>query len=387
MYRHCIFCLSDLGRNEALETFPVGSRIAFDAWKGRLWAVCPKCMRWNLAPIEERWEPVEEAEKRFRDARLRVHSENIGLAKLPDGTRLIRVGKALPGELAAWRYGAELVKRRRRRLMVGSAVGVGVGLVAYGGLFVAGVLGGAVALINLVKVGVQYRTSRKLVHRLSAEESPTGAPLELRRYHLNGARVSRAEGGGDLALYLPAVFAPTLVHRADGRVVWTPPEPLVLRGPAARRVLARAMVHVNSSGASESRIDEALRLLSDAGGAEPFLRAVAEREAKLGLPPERDPHTRVDFRALGAALRGKLVYAPTTETWYGAFAFDRKAHLSRPEALAFEMALHEEAERRALEGELAQLEAAWREAEEIADIADRLPSDPLDAWGRRLKEA
>ncbi|MND09423.1 hypothetical protein D3C83_327310 [compost metagenome] len=40
-------------------------------------------MRWNLAPIEERWEPVEEAEKRFRDARLRVHSENIGLAKLP----------------------------------------------------------------------------------------------------------------------------------------------------------------------------------------------------------------------------------------------------------------------------------------------------------------
>jgi hypothetical protein len=34
------------------------------------------------------------------------------------------------------------------------------------------------------------------------------------------------------------------------------------------------------------------------------------------------------------------------------------------------MALHEEAERRAMEGELALLEAAWRDAEEIAAIAD-----------------
>jgi hypothetical protein len=34
------------------------------------------------------------------------------------------------------------------------------------------------------------------------------------------------------------------------------------------------------------------------------------------------------------------------------------------------MAAHEEQERRALEGELALLEAAWREAEEVAHIAD-----------------
>ncbi|HEU4752212.1 MAG TPA: hypothetical protein VFU47_03815, partial [Armatimonadota bacterium] len=44
--------------------------------------------------------------------------------------------------------------------------------------------------------------------------------------------------------------------------------------------------------------------------------------------------------------------------------------------LAVEMALHEESERRALEGELAALEAAWREAEEIAHIADSLLDDP-----------
>jgi hypothetical protein len=36
------------------------------------------------------------------------------------------------------------------------------------------------------------------------------------------------------------------------------------------------------------------------------------------------------------------------------------------------MALHEESERRALEGELAGLKAAWRQAEEIAAISDNL---------------
>jgi hypothetical protein len=38
--------------------------------------------------------------------------------------------------------------------------------------------------------------------------------------------------------------------------------------------------------------------------------------------------------------------------------------------VALEMAAHEESERRALEGELAELQHAWRDAEEIAQIAD-----------------
>jgi len=40
--------------------------------------------------------------------------------------------------------------------------------------------------------------------------------------------------------------------------------------------------------------------------------------------------------------------------------------------LAFEMAAHEETERVALQGELTQLEADWREAEEVASIADNM---------------
>jgi polyribonucleotide nucleotidyltransferase len=48
------------------------------------------------------------------------------------------------------------------------------------------------------------------------------------------------------------------------------------------------------------------------------------------------------------------------------------------------MAAHEEAERRALDGELALLEAAWRQAEEIASIADDLIVS--DDTRRRLAE-
>jgi hypothetical protein len=46
--------------------------------------------------------------------------------------------------------------------------------------------------------------------------------------------------------------------------------------------------------------------------------------------------------------------------------------MSSVHRLALEMALHEEAERAAMEGELQTLETAWREAEEIASISDSL---------------
>lgn len=46
------------------------------------------------------------------------------------------------------------------------------------------------------------------------------------------------------------------------------------------------------------------------------------------------------------------------------------AAFDRPTRLALEMVAHEEDERRALEAELHQLARAWRDAEEIAAIAD-----------------
>jgi hypothetical protein len=41
-------------------------------------------------------------------------------------------------------------------------------------------------------------------------------------------------------------------------------------------------------------------------------------------------------------------------------------------SIALEMALHQEQERKALEGELVELRAAWRNAEEMAQISDSL---------------
>ena len=59
MFKTCMFCTRPLGTNEVIEHFPVGRRLAFDAERGRLWVVCRKFERWNLSPLEERWEAVE----------------------------------------------------------------------------------------------------------------------------------------------------------------------------------------------------------------------------------------------------------------------------------------------------------------------------------------
>lgn len=63
---------------------------------------------------------------------------------------------------------------------------------------------------------------------------------------------------------------------------------------------------------------------------------------------------------------------------------DAIEHFPVGRRLAFEMALHEEQERRAMEGELRALEQAWRDAEEIATIADNfLVPDTAEEWLRK----
>jgi hypothetical protein len=333
MYSNCIFCSAALGRNEALEHFPVGSRLAFDAWKGRLWAVCPGCARWNLSPIEERWEAVEEAERLFRDCRLKVQSENVGLAKLPDGTRLVRVGEAVPGEMAAWRYGGQLLQRRRR-YVVGTGLAVGAGLVAWGGISAMGVGFGGTWFLGS---WLNRKRQQKVIYRLKPSEDPAGHGAVIRRWHVKRIDLQRADDAGGLAVYVRDGRREPGRKREDGS-----PRHVIVSGEPARALLSRAMVQVNRSGATRSSLQQAERILLDQGSAEQVLRAAAARRATLS---------------------------------------DKAAHHARalagPDALALEMALNEESERRALEGELAALEAAWREAEEIAAIADALPGEAL----------
>lgn len=336
MYSTCIFCSADLGANRALETFPVGRRVAFDARQGRLWAVCGRCGRWNLAPLEERWEAMEDAERAFRDSRLRVQSENIGLCKLPDGTRLIRVGQAMAGELAAWRYGDQLVRRRRQYVIGGVVLGA-AGLVTVGGLMAVGVGGGLAGFWSFAVSAWEERQQKKVIHRLPAALSPTGREIPIRRWHVQGARLGAAEGGG-VALHVPDVERAKPRTDGWGRLKHRGDSELVLPPDQARTVLNRAMVVVNRKGASRDRVSDAVRLIEDARTADAYLRDAAQRGGVLGKRKGME-----------------------------------KDQLSPVASLALEMALHDEQERQAMEGELSGLEAAWREAEEIASIADALP--------------
>ncbi|HUH13106.1 MAG TPA: hypothetical protein VMK65_08345 [Longimicrobiales bacterium] len=362
MYSTCIFCSGPLGANEALEDFPVGRRLAFDAWKGRLWAICPRCARWNLAPIEERWEAVEDAEKRFRAARLRVNSENIGLARLPDGTDLIRVGEALPGELAAWRYGSQLARRRKRYLTAGVIAGTAslgaLGLLATGAVGVVGVLFGWAVVEDFLR----RRGEARVVHRLSPAQSPTGRTHLIQETHLAWARVE-ADPHDRLVLRIPKRHGRLALV---GRIRSLPR--LTLEDDVARRVLARAMVHVNEGGGSKRVIEHAVADLAAAGDPEELLRTTARRGLDLGQAFATTPLLHVP--GLVKIDRGRK--RMRLFTYSGRRVPEG---LRPPDLLALEMALHEESERRALEGELAELEEAWREAEEIAGIADALPDD------------
>jgi hypothetical protein len=316
VYRSCIFCSAPLGSNDAIERFPVGRSLAFDAAKGRLWAVCGRCARWNLAPIEERWEAVEDAERLFRDARLRVQTENVGLARLLDETRLIRVGRALPGELAAWRYGREFRDRYREGVALGT-VGMLIGIPPVALQW----------LLDVANFGWKDR-NRMREHRVPASLSPTGRPILL---PLGAVQDGHLDHGDDGALiFRVRMHDPA---RGDARAEF--------RGDAARAVLARALPKVNREGASRSEVKAAVEALAQAPSAEAFIHTVARDRGTLG----------------GQRMEGTRKLRPTG-------------------LRALEMALHEEQERRAMDGELAALEAMWRQAEEIAGIADALPHVP-----------
>ena len=108
-------------------------RLAFDEARGRPSVICLACARWNLTPFEDRWETIEHCERRFRGTQVRVSTSNIGLAKMPEGLELVRIGKPLRPEFTAWRYGQQFLRRHNRRLIRRVAAVVGTpGLVALG---------------------------------------------------------------------------------------------------------------------------------------------------------------------------------------------------------------------------------------------------------------
>ena len=337
MYSTCIYCNRGLGANEVIESFPVGRRLAFDPAKGRLWVVCRACGRWNLTPLEERWEAVEESEKRFRTTRLRAATDNIGLAELPEGLELVRVGAPLRPELAAWRYADVINGRRRRALAVGAAATVAVAGMGYG-LTAAG-LGGA---LGLAWQGWNWASDRRVVCRIP---TATGDYV-LRRKEVD--RIQWAPPNGDAPLSV-SVFG-----IASGRSV----EVAAVIGEAATVVLARTLAQLNRRTGTRGQLTGALQLLEELGNplqkpelAERYWRRFAQRHLRRASPEQLEVMER-EWREDG---RSVIV-----------------SSLPAEQRLALEMAANEDAERRALEGELSSLEEAWRDAEEIAAIADNL---------------
>jgi hypothetical protein len=187
-----MFCQRSLGANEALEAFPVGRRIAFDSVTGRLWVVCRGCERWNLTPLEERWEAIEDAERLFRGTRLRVSTEHVGLARLREGLELVRIGRPLRPEFAAWRYGDQFGRRRRK------AIGMGVGAAGVVGVFAtAGAVTGILAMPILLQVPNLGNLYTAWSTRRTRARVPvgTGQVIKLRWADLSAMRV-KPDGSG-----------------------------------------------------------------------------------------------------------------------------------------------------------------------------------------------
>jgi hypothetical protein len=330
MYSTCLFCNQPLGRNEAIEHFPVGRRLAYDATKGRLWVVCRECERWNLTPIEERWEAIEECERLFRDTRLRVATDNVGLAKIAEGTELVRIGQPMRPEFAAWRYGDQFGRRRRRQVIVAGGALVGVTAVVAGGMAAGASIGAFGYLLGRVVQSILQGNPGAVIARVPM---PGRAMLEVKRGHL-------AETTLDLGGASPLSID---VRHVDGRTRF--------EGRDAERVAALLMPQVNRFGGTKAVVSEAVRAIERDGGPEAYLARLARVARVTTRPP------------------GKL---PKNWTWGSTLPKGGLFGLEATERIALEMALHEEAERRALGGELAELETAWRQAEEIAAIADNL---------------
>lgn len=363
MYSTCLHCNRSLGANESIEAFPIGRRLAFDSKSGRLWVVCGACERWNLSPIEERWEAIEQGERAFRATRVRASTDNIGLARLADGTELVRVGAALRPEFSAWRYGDQFGRRRTRNVIGVAGAVAGAGVVIAGGAALGTSIAAVLPLIHVANLANLARMAGKARGaRLALPDGTFIRPFGLPRLV---SRDDAPEGWG-IEIGIAARFDQAATsfswrqwsqwsqwrewkrENTNGEI-----GRVRIRGAESESVLRWALPKINRGGASRSVVQEGVQLIERAGAPEDF--------ARWATTQLRTWNSRMRFGDNGAMDR-----------------------IPAPARLALEMALHESAERRALEGELALLEAAWRDADENARIADGLLADP--AIDQRVRE-
>lgn len=166
--------------------------------------------------------------------------------------------------------------------------------------------------------------------------------------HFRTAAVVHLEGRDPIRLTLADLFLSRL--RKDGwdwflelhPVVQRTPLPVrlsvALRDEAAVRAAGALLPRLNRGAGREKTVAAAVEVLERSRNTDDLFRAAS-----------RSPSQR-----WSGSLRGTLISLPV------------------PLKLALEMASQEDAERKALEGDLKELAEAWRQAEEIAAIADNL---------------
>lgn len=336
MFSTCIRCRNDLGRNRLLSHLPVGQRIAYELTHGRLWVVCARCGAWNLTPIEDRWEALEECERLFTSASVRASDATIGLAQIGQNTELVRIGaSATRSDIANWRYGIRL-RRRRGWFLYGAAIlaGLSIALIPKVHFTIEFPLVAAwvLAIVAVWVVTIRNFLSEKLL-KLQLSNARLRDHVSLG--DLPQVRLRRSGDRGHIGVILPS--------RASAPMLF---------GAPATAYLSKILPLLNWMGGSPNEIEAAIALVEKAEG--PALRD----EAQLA-PWER-------------LLRGKKRVT--------------LIDLPMPQRLALEMAVEEARELKALEGRAIRLQPAWEEAEEIAAIADDLLVPPtIHTWLARLK--
>jgi len=288
---------------------------------------------------------VEECERLFRVTRLRFHTDNIGLAQPRWGFELVRIGAALMPEIAAWRYGTKLLSRAPT---------------------IAG---------YAQRIGINHRTVMRL----------RTAP---RRYEV----LARVKQGKSRITIRYAHLADAELFRPDHDEIWRlkvrhDKGLSMLEGVEAMKVARVLLTALNDGTAPESMVRAALLKLDDAGRTDNYFTRVTALAVSTSWGRLPIVKTRM-FQELTSpgerTLAERLIVRLTSRSFWsqGGTGSEERSFLHRVPAvdrLALEMAANEDAERRALMGELAQLEEAWREAEEVAAIADHLFDDELPA--------
>lgn len=324
MFRSCAFCNTAFDGDGGPSGLGVGRRIAFDEWKGRLWVVCPRCSRWNLTPFDDRLERIEAVARAAQAGRIAGSTDQVALIRW-ERYDFVRVGKPPRVELATWRYGERLRNRQRERMKVVVPLTVAaIGLGIVANVAAGGGFGVIVWNIHRAVDWVYLRIVGS--RRVSLIESPICARCGS-IMELRARHVQHARVVPDTHADMGVLLSCPRCHQEGAQ----------LTGIEAVQVLRQGLTYLNLVRGGRRRAEDAAREVDRVGGPDRLLRDVAQRELTLrSLRPER--------------------------------------------GLAFEMAVDERAE-------VAELEQQWREAEEIADIADGTLGSSTDVENelRRLK--